>query len=97
MIVYLRVPKILRVVRAALWADGWDIKDLGNGTLAATHIQVGDEDVASARLARLGLLPSLRLHISFEPQMAHCAAHERSVHRPHAHHAFFLHAPTRCL
>jgi len=93
MVVYIRVLKSLREVREVLRADGWDIKDLGNRALAATHPQVVDEDNARERLSRLDLLASSRLRISFESPMAHGA----TVHRPPAHHTLFLHAPTRCL
>jgi hypothetical protein len=94
MVVYIRVLKSLRAVKALLKEDGWDMEDLGSGNFTATHNRIVDETKARERLFSLGLLLSSHLRISFWPYHPSGATHRRPVHKPHTHNPRFLHAPT---
>ena len=93
MVLYIRVLKSLRVVKALLREDGWDMEDLGSGTFTATNNRVADETDARERLFSLGLLTSAWLRIDFEPHIPSGVAHGLSVHKPHSHTPRFLHKP----
>ena len=92
MVVYIRVLKWSPEVRELLFENRWDVEELGNGILAASHPLVVDQTEARIRLWRLGLLTSSRVRIDFEPHFAPCATRGISIHGTHAHRPHFLHS-----
>jgi hypothetical protein len=54
-------------LRERLLHDGWNLKDLRDGSLRATHVEVPNQVAPWRRLCELGLLTSASLRIEFPP------------------------------
>jgi hypothetical protein len=54
-------------LRERLLNDGWNLENLRDGSLRATHAEVPDEAAARRRLCELGLLTSASLRVEFRP------------------------------
>jgi hypothetical protein len=54
-------------IRRLLTDHGWQVTEAGPGRFLASHPEAGDQQSARAKLDRLDLLTSNRLHVEFGP------------------------------